>query len=182
MKKTAVTILVLWWRRMKKIPLSRRLANMDKVFFFALCHLILCSREGLSANDLCFHCRPCAEHDDNNIIQHVLRREFLEHKLETMQEVEDLQGMTVKIHKVSSHMKEIERNLEQVAQHLWTSEEYSSMEQVLSCSHVFFRASLGDLQICSHVPSSPCRFSACLRLSVCAVGMAYSLAYPGCET
>ena len=47
-----------------------------------------------------------------------------------MQEVEDLQGMTVKIHKVSSFIKEIEQNLEQVAQHLWTSDEISSMEKV----------------------------------------------------
>jgi hypothetical protein len=94
MRRTAVTIIVLWWRRKRSIPLSRRLARLDK---------------------------------------HVLRREFLEHKLETLQEVEDLQGMSVKLHKVSSHIKHIELKLEDIAKHLWSKDEVLSMEKVPTC-------------------------------------------------
>ena len=63
----------------------------------------------------------------------MLRREFLEHKLETLQEVEDLQGMSVKLHKVSSHIKHIELKLEDIAKHLWSKDEVLSMEKVRTC-------------------------------------------------
>ena len=40
-----------------------------------------------------------------DIDRHMLRREFLEYKLDTMQEVEDLQDMSHKIDKVSRRVK-----------------------------------------------------------------------------
>jgi len=88
LRAKAATIIVLWYRRCKRLPLSLRQERIDK---------------------------------------YALRREFLEHKLETMQEVEDLQSMSNKIDKVTRRIKLIEGSVELVAQHLWSSDDYLSM-------------------------------------------------------
>ena len=71
----------------------------------------------------------------SKIDKHVLRRAFLELKLDTMQEVEDLQSMSSKIDKVSRQMKMIATKLEKIAENLWTHDEVVAMEKV--CKPLF---------------------------------------------
>lgn len=130
---------------MKGTKLSRRLAKLDRVSarYVCLAHirisqsqLLVLRYRGMCISALVlsdFFLPPtfALTHGCQIWKQHVLRREFLEYKLETMQEVEDLQGMSVKMHKVLSHIKHIEVKLEDIAQHLWSKEDVLSKEQVL---------------------------------------------------
>jgi hypothetical protein len=59
----------------------------------------------------------------------VLRRQFLEAQLETLQEVEDLEGMGAKVKKVGVRIAVIEETLEKMAEKLWDHEQALEHEQ-----------------------------------------------------
>jgi len=60
----------------------------------------------------------------------VLRRQFLEAQMETLQEVEDLEGISSKVRRVGVRIKAIEDSLEQMAEKLWDHEEAQEHEDL----------------------------------------------------
>ena len=63
-----------------------------------------------------------------NADRFVLRRQFLEAQLETLQEVEDLEGMNSKVKKVGARIAVIEDTLEKMAEKLWDHEQAQAHE------------------------------------------------------
>lgn len=59
----------------------------------------------------------------------VLRRQFLEAKMETLQEIEDLEGIGSRVKRVGDRIKAIEDTLEQMAEKIWDHEEAEEHEE-----------------------------------------------------
>ena len=85
----------------------------------------------------------------------VLRREFLELKLDTMQEISDLASMDSKLDKVTKSVKDIENQLERIAEYLWTHDEVIEMQQVLSDPLQLASLSVRWEHLCQ-IPSDMC--------------------------
>lgn len=99
----------------------------------------------------------------------VLRREFLELKLDTMQEISDLASMDSKLDKVTKSVKDIEAQLERIAEYLWTHDEVIEMQQVSQEAVGRMGASLSDpirhVRLTNNVVATPtlARVRACAR-------------------
>ena len=99
----------------------------------------------------------------------VLRREFLELKLDTMQEISDLASMDSKLDKVTKSVKDIEAQLERIAEYLWTHDEVIEMQQVSQEAVGRMGVSLSDpirhVRLTNNVVATPtlARVRACAR-------------------